>query len=276
MNKVAVITGGAAGIGLAVVERLSKDDYIAVILDKDETGGEQAVAHIKEMGKQGVFVRIDVTQEAEVRESFAKINLGARPGRCPRQCRRRHLASTYGSRVSFAALAGNYRRKPYLDFSLLPGGHRDYEESKERSDRQHLFRSRFHRRRGPRGLCCGQGRYYRSFKVVGSRTRSFRYPGQCCGPGKDSHEAGHESLLGRGVGRCQRRDSPGPRGRTGGDCRSGGVSRRRCKPPYNRSNRSYQRRQNHAVTDEEKKDQLIFADSVEKSSLHRVVADHFY
>lgn len=73
MNKVAVITGGAAGIGLAVVERLSKDDYIAVILDEDETGGERAVAHIKEMGKDGVFIRVDVTQEAEVRESFAKI-----------------------------------------------------------------------------------------------------------------------------------------------------------------------------------------------------------
>jgi 3-oxoacyl-[acyl-carrier protein] reductase len=73
MNKVAVVTGGASGIGQAVVERLVRDDFTVVILDINEEGGNQFAAEIQRRGKQAMFVRLDVTREADVEKTFQKI-----------------------------------------------------------------------------------------------------------------------------------------------------------------------------------------------------------
>jgi len=73
MNKVAVVTGGAGGIGQAVAERLSRDAYTVVILDMNEEAGKQVVA---DFGKRGVelrFHRADLTDEAQVQAAFEKI-----------------------------------------------------------------------------------------------------------------------------------------------------------------------------------------------------------
>jgi NAD(P)-dependent dehydrogenase (short-subunit alcohol dehydrogenase family) len=73
MTQVAVVTGGASGIGQAVVERLVKDDFAVVILDINEEGGRQVAAAIRERGKQAMFIRLDVTREADVQNAFQKI-----------------------------------------------------------------------------------------------------------------------------------------------------------------------------------------------------------
>src|SRR5882724_3861266 len=73
MNKVAVVTGGASGIGQAVVERLVRDDFTVVILDINEEGGNQFAAEIQGRGKQVTFVQLDVTREADVQKTFHKI-----------------------------------------------------------------------------------------------------------------------------------------------------------------------------------------------------------
>jgi NAD(P)-dependent dehydrogenase (short-subunit alcohol dehydrogenase family) len=73
MNRVAVLTGGASGIGQAVVERLVKDDLTAVILDINEKGGRQVTVEIQKEGKKATFIHVDVTRENEVQESFRKI-----------------------------------------------------------------------------------------------------------------------------------------------------------------------------------------------------------
>jgi 3-oxoacyl-[acyl-carrier protein] reductase len=73
MNKLAVVTGGASGIGLAVAERLTRDDFNVVILDINEEGGNQVAADIQARGKQATFIRLDVTREADVRKTFQKI-----------------------------------------------------------------------------------------------------------------------------------------------------------------------------------------------------------
>lgn len=39
MPNVAVVTGAASGIGRAVIERLSKEDFLGVILDFNDEGG---------------------------------------------------------------------------------------------------------------------------------------------------------------------------------------------------------------------------------------------
>ena len=73
MNKVVVVTGGASGIGQAVVERLARDDFTGVILDINEEGGKEVAAEIQGRGKEATFIRLDVTQEADVQKAFQKI-----------------------------------------------------------------------------------------------------------------------------------------------------------------------------------------------------------
>ena len=73
MNKVAVVTGAASGIGRAVVQRLTNQDAIGVILDIDDEGGKRIAREIQGRGKQAVFMRVDVTQEDEVQAAFDKI-----------------------------------------------------------------------------------------------------------------------------------------------------------------------------------------------------------
>ena len=73
MNKLAVVTGGASGIGQAVAERLTRDDFTVVILDINEEGGNQVAAELRKHGKQVTFIPLDVTREADVQKTFQKI-----------------------------------------------------------------------------------------------------------------------------------------------------------------------------------------------------------
>ncbi len=75
MDKVAVITGGASGIGRAVVEHVAGENLTAVILDINDEDGRRAAAEIEKQGKRARFLRVDVTQENEVQEGFRKILL---------------------------------------------------------------------------------------------------------------------------------------------------------------------------------------------------------
>src|SRR5919106_733925 len=75
MNKVAVVTGGAGGIGQAVAERFAKDHYTIVILDLNDDAGRQVVADFRKRGMDTSFQRADLTQEAQVQAAFAKINV---------------------------------------------------------------------------------------------------------------------------------------------------------------------------------------------------------
>ena len=73
MNKVAVITGGAGGIGQAVAERFAKDNYRVVILDVNEEAGKQVAADFRQRSVEISFHRADLTEETEVEVIFEKI-----------------------------------------------------------------------------------------------------------------------------------------------------------------------------------------------------------
>ena len=73
MSKVAVITGGAGGIGQAVAGRLAKDKQTVVILDVNGDAGGQVVAEFQKRGAELLFARFDVTREADVQSAFEKI-----------------------------------------------------------------------------------------------------------------------------------------------------------------------------------------------------------
>jgi len=64
----AIVTGGASGLGLAVVERVIAAGGRAAILDVQDAPGESAAARL---GAQAVFVHCDVTSESGVQAAVA-------------------------------------------------------------------------------------------------------------------------------------------------------------------------------------------------------------
>ena len=64
-NKVAIVTGGAKGIGLAIARRFAFEGARIVIADVDADGGGKAVEQICEFGAAR-FVRCDVGDRADV------------------------------------------------------------------------------------------------------------------------------------------------------------------------------------------------------------------
>ncbi len=65
-GKVALVTGGAYGIGRAAVLAFVRKGAMVVIADVDVKNGEETLRLVKEAGGEGIFVRTDVSQEADV------------------------------------------------------------------------------------------------------------------------------------------------------------------------------------------------------------------
>lgn len=70
-NKVAIITGGAQGIGKATALRFLKEDAIVIIWDLNEEKGNQLVSEAKIQNKNIDFYKVDITAYDLV-ESLAK------------------------------------------------------------------------------------------------------------------------------------------------------------------------------------------------------------
>jgi len=70
-NKIAVVTGGAQGLGQAISSRLAREGCQVIIADVNEKGvTETAAAVAKETGRPVIGVKVDVTQEADVKALF--------------------------------------------------------------------------------------------------------------------------------------------------------------------------------------------------------------
>ena len=68
-GKVAVVTGGASGIGLATARRFAAEGATVVIADFHAVSGAAAAAEV-----DGLFVQVDVSDEAQVNALFATVN----------------------------------------------------------------------------------------------------------------------------------------------------------------------------------------------------------
>ena len=72
-GKVALVTGGASGIGEAVAELLAREGASVVVTDIDELRGPELVARIRKAGHEAVFLDHDVTSEPRWVEVVAEI-----------------------------------------------------------------------------------------------------------------------------------------------------------------------------------------------------------
>jgi NAD(P)-dependent dehydrogenase (short-subunit alcohol dehydrogenase family) len=68
-GKVAVVTGGSSGLGLAIVRRMAEEGAAVAILDLDAQGEAVAEA-IRSTGGKALFAQLDVTDEDRVRAAM--------------------------------------------------------------------------------------------------------------------------------------------------------------------------------------------------------------
>ncbi len=81
-GKKAVVTGGAAGIGRACALALAESGADVVVADLDEEGAARTVEAVRELGRDSLFVRCDVSSGAQVQamvdevvERFSRLDI---------------------------------------------------------------------------------------------------------------------------------------------------------------------------------------------------------
>lgn len=73
MRKVAAVTGGAQGIGRAISLAFAQAGYDVAAADIDKEAGLELIRDIRQLGRQGMFLCVDVSAEEEVQRWFRVI-----------------------------------------------------------------------------------------------------------------------------------------------------------------------------------------------------------
>ncbi|MPZ78470.1 MAG: glucose 1-dehydrogenase [Deltaproteobacteria bacterium] len=72
-NKIAVVTGGAGGIGKAVVSRLARAGFDVCIVDQNDKAGQELVELMRQQKYNAEFYRVDLKRAAEIKILFDSI-----------------------------------------------------------------------------------------------------------------------------------------------------------------------------------------------------------
>lgn len=73
-RRVAVVTGGASGIGLAISERLAADGLAVAVFDRDGEAAEAAAGKIEGAGGSALGVPVDVTDREQIDAGMARVS----------------------------------------------------------------------------------------------------------------------------------------------------------------------------------------------------------
>lgn len=71
-NRVAIVTGGSSGIGHATSLLFAEEGANIAILDIWEKGGQAVVDELTKLGRRAIFVKCDVSSEAQVEAGIQK------------------------------------------------------------------------------------------------------------------------------------------------------------------------------------------------------------
>jgi len=97
VEKIALVTGGASGIGQCTAKSLAELGALVLLADINAEAGEKAAAEIRGAGGKAEFVRLDVTDKA----SIAAV--------------REHVMSTHGRLDILCNVAGWGHIQPFVD-----------------------------------------------------------------------------------------------------------------------------------------------------------------
>jgi 2-hydroxycyclohexanecarboxyl-CoA dehydrogenase len=73
MSRVAVVTGAASGMGLAVSQRLAERGHRVALLDLDGDGAQRAAANLRANGAKALGCKVDVVDRTAVDEALRQV-----------------------------------------------------------------------------------------------------------------------------------------------------------------------------------------------------------
>jgi 2-hydroxycyclohexanecarboxyl-CoA dehydrogenase len=72
-GRVAVITGGASGIGRSICLRLARDGADIAVFDLNRTGALQTAHEVEQLGRRAAAIEVDVAHAARVSAALAEV-----------------------------------------------------------------------------------------------------------------------------------------------------------------------------------------------------------